>query len=159
LIYSKIEQKSSSGSFFKKAQHPAIIEKGVFDKVQEILGENKKTFTSSSQNKYNLLLRSIVKCGYCGSVMSSHYSIKNSQKYFYYKCTKVMHRDKEACPSKLLSAKELENAIVEKIKELSQDRSQLEETLKNANLVAQKEFEPLIEKNHFFRYELKILGF
>ena len=125
---------------------PAIIEKEVFDKVQEILGENKKTFTSPSQNKYNLLLRGLVRCGYCGSVMSSHYSIKNGQKYFYYKCTRVMHRNKKACPSKPLSAREFENAIVEKIKELSQDRSQLEETLKNANLVAQKELEPLREK-------------
>ena len=78
--------------------------------------------------------------------MSPHYSIKNGQKYFYYKCTRVMHRDKKACPSKPLSAREFENAIVEKIKELSQDRKQLEETLKNANLVAQKELEPLREK-------------
>jgi len=129
-----------------KAQHPAIIEKEVFDKVQEILDSNKKTFTSPSQNKYNLLLRGLVKCGYCGSVMSSHYSIKNGQKYFYYKCTRVMHRDKKACPSKPLSAREFENAIVEKIKELSQERSQLEATLQNANLVAQKELEPLREK-------------
>jgi len=27
---------------FQEAPHPAIIEKEVFDKVQEILGENKK---------------------------------------------------------------------------------------------------------------------
>jgi len=78
--------------------------------------------------------------------MSSHYSIKNGQKYFYYKCTRVMHRDKYACPSKPLSAREFESAIIEKIKELSQDRNQLEETLKNANLIAQKELEPLREK-------------
>ena len=116
-----------------QGQHPPIIERDVFDKVQEILGKNKRTFTSPSQNKYNLLLRGLVRCGYCGSVMSSHYSIKNGQKYFYYKCTRVMHRDKKACPSKPLSAREFENAIVEKIKELSQDRGQLEETLKNAN--------------------------
>ena len=57
-----------------------------------------------------------------------------------------MHRDKKAYPSKPLSAKEFENAIVEKVKELSEDRKQLEETLKNANLVAQKELEPLREK-------------
>ena len=68
--------------------------------------------------------------------MSSHYSVKNGQKYFYYKCTRVMHRDKKACPSKPLSAREFESAIVEKIKELSQDRGQLKKTLKNANLVA-----------------------
>jgi len=60
-----------------------------------------------------------------------------------------MHRDKKACPSKPLSAREFENAIVEKIKELSQDRKQLEETLKNANLIAQKELEPLREKKMF----------
>jgi DNA repair exonuclease SbcCD ATPase subunit len=78
--------------------------------------------------------------------MSSHYSIKNGQKYFYYKCTRVMHRDKKACPSKPLGSREFENAIVEKIKGLSQDRSQLEETLQNANLVAQKELEPLRER-------------
>jgi hypothetical protein len=50
-----------------------------------------------------------------------------------------MHRYKDTCPSKLLSTRELENAVIEKIKELSQDRNQLEETLKNANFIAQKE--------------------
>ena len=60
-----------------------------------------------------------------------------------------MHRDKKACPSKPLSAREFESAIVEKIKELSQDKGQLKKTLKNANLVAQKELEPLIEKKMF----------
>ena len=78
--------------------------------------------------------------------MSSHYSDKNGQRYFYYKCTRVMHRNKEACLSKPLSARKFENAIIEKIKELSQDRRQLEETLKNANLVAHKELEPLRER-------------
>ena len=87
---------------------------------------------SKTEEKYFVYVR----CGYCGSVMSSHYSIKNGQKYFYYKCTRVMHRDKKACPSKPLSAREFENAIVEKIKELSQDRKQLVETLKNANYTA-----------------------
>jgi len=72
-------------------------------------------------------------------------------KYFYYKCTRVMHRDKKACSSKPLSAREFENAIVEKIKELSQDRKQLEETLKNANLVPQKELEPFKGKENPFR--------
>jgi len=60
-----------------------------------------------------------------------------------------MHRNKKACPSKPLSAREFENAIVEKIKELSQDGNQLEETLKNTNLVAQKELEPLRGKKSF----------
>jgi hypothetical protein len=75
--------------------------------------------------------------------MSSHYSVKNGLKYFYYKCTRVMHRDKEACPSKPLSAREFENAFIDKIKELSQDRGQLEASLENANLIAQEELKPL----------------
>jgi len=129
-----------------QGQHPPIIDRDVFDKVQEILGRNKKTFTSPSQNKYNFLLQGLVRCGECGSLMSSHYSVRNGQKYFYYKCTRIMHRDKKACPSKPLSAREFENAIVEKIKELSQDRDQLENTMKNANLIAQEELKPLKER-------------
>jgi site-specific DNA recombinase len=129
-----------------QGQHPPIIEKEVFDKVREILGMNKKTFTSPSQNKYNFLLQGLVRCGECGSLMSSHYSIKDGQKYFYYKCTRIMHRDREACPSKPLSAREFENAVIDKIKELSQDRDQLEATLQNANLVAQEELKPLRER-------------
>ncbi len=129
-----------------QGQHPPIIDKEIFDKVQEILGRNRKTFTSPSQNKYNFLLQGLVRCGECGSLMSSHYSVKNGQKYFYYKCTKVMHRNKEACLSKPLSAREFENAVIEKIKELSQDRSQLEATLQNANLVVQEELKPLRER-------------
>ena len=49
-----------------------------------------------------------------------------------------MHRDKKACPSKPLGSREFENATIEKIKELSKDRGQLKETLKNADLAAQK---------------------
>ena len=94
-----------------KGQHQAIIEEEIFNKVQEILHKNKKTFTSPHQNRYNFLLKGLIKCGECGSNMSSHYSIKNGQKYFYYKCTKVMHRDRHACPSKPLNAREFEKAV------------------------------------------------
>ena len=60
-----------------------------------------------------------------------------------------MHRDKEACSSKPLSAREIENAVIEKIKELSQDRIQLEATLQNANLIAQEDLKPLREREVF----------
>ena len=168
-----------------QGQHESIVDKDVFDKVQEILGKNRKTFTSPHQNKYNFLLQGLVKCGECGSVMSSHYSVnpvrelrpltvsadsgfkspsaykkgipptssmafsngvKRGKKYFYYKCTKIMHRYKRACLSKPLSAREFENAVITKINDLSRDRNQLKETLNNANLVARKELIPLREK-------------
>jgi len=60
LLINDNKYQDKSQVLFQKAPHPAIIEKKVFDKVQEILGENKKTFTSPSQNKYNLLLRGLI---------------------------------------------------------------------------------------------------
>lgn len=127
------------------------MEKEVFNKVQEILEENNKTFISPSQNKYNFLLRRLVRCGYCRSVMSSHYSIKNGQKYFYYKCTRVMHRDKKACPTDPLSTREFENTIFEKIKKLSQDRKQLEQTLKKSLSCCTEGIRIFKEKENPFR--------
>jgi len=61
---------------------------------------------------------------------------------------KSKHKEK-SLSLKPLGSREFENAVIEKIKELSQDRSQLEETLKNINFVAQKGLEPLRKKKIF----------
>ncbi len=129
-----------------QGQHEAIIDKNIFDKVQSMLSKNKKTHTSSNQNKYDFLLHGLVKCSYCGSVMSSHYALKNDKKYFYYKCTRIMHRNRKACSSKPLSAREFEGVIVKKIRELSRDKNLLKVTIENANQNTRKELEPIKKK-------------
>ena len=74
--------------------HEAIIDKDLFDKVQEII---KNKFFEPKQ-KYQYLLRDLVYCGHCGNKMQYKYRsrtknhnkrLENPEKWWYYKCRTV----------------------------------------------------------------------
>lgn len=72
------------GGRFNENYAPAIIEKGQFDRVQEMLSRN--IYTAPTGNVY--LFTSLLVCADCGHCMCGH---RHSQKrdYYYYRCTQV----------------------------------------------------------------------
>jgi hypothetical protein len=84
-----------------------------------------------------------LKCGYCDSNLTTHYTLKNGDKFFYYKCTRIQHRDKTACLSKPLPAREFDNVMVESIGNMAKDNHLLKRILERSNRVVLKEIEEL----------------
>ena len=86
-----------------------IVDKKVFDQVQERLEKSKVDRQVNRVIKPTLSLLGITKCGICGSSLTSQ-SAKNG-KHIYYKCSKKIHGGASSCPSKDLPADVLENCI------------------------------------------------
>lgn len=99
---------------------PAIIDKEVFAKVQEMLKVNRKQ-PKHGWHYTDFLLTDKLFCGHCGKAMigESGYG-KLGVKYNYYKCS-TRKKDHNACRKSPIRQDRIEPLVLEKVKELLDD--------------------------------------
>ena len=97
-------------------EHQGIIDASLFHQVQHILKTNDERKKSPHQGKYPFLLKGLVRCAVCNSVMTPTFtSSRYGRRYFYYKCVAVNKLDKSACTIRSLHARELEQTVIDKL--------------------------------------------
>lgn len=126
-------------------EQAGIVEPALFEQVGKMLGAGRRMPNASSRNKYGFLLRGLVHCTHCRSVMTSTTAAPRGKTYRYYGCTDVNRRGREQCPVKAAPAAELEKFIVERIQELGADPTVLRESLEAAASDRRKE-KPQLEQ-------------
>ena len=107
-------------------QHSGIIAEGEWD-----LCENRKLRRAKQTNlgvphKSDLLLLGLVKCGNCGSYMTSSFGYKrdkkgNRRKYYYYRCSKQLKFGRSECSNGQINASQLEAFIFDWIRAFPQN--------------------------------------
>ena len=126
-------------------EQDAIIDKRVFREVQKLLQDNSQNGGAEAKNKHNALLRGLLRCGHCGASMAHTYTKKGNRLYRYYMCLTKIKRGKDACPTPSLPAQEIEDFVVEQIREVARDpvlqRQVFEEAVRQ-----QKKLIPKLEK-------------
>jgi len=96
---------------------PAIIDKELFEKVQERQRINKRRGASRTA-KYNYLLSGLVYCGVCGAAMSgARNRTRRIEVREYYRCCKKANHGYEKCSNRLIHARSLEQFILGKLKQ------------------------------------------
>lgn len=117
---------------------PPIIDKEIFDKVQERLNSHKRSSTKSKTNVEYLLTTKLF-CGNCKEMMVGISGTSKSKKiYNYYSCNGIR---KKICKKK--------NVQKEYIEELVINEARKKLTIKNINKIAKSIIEVLAkEKNH-----------
>lgn len=113
-------------------KHDGIIPAELWITVQSVLEENKatapRTATSSSA-----LLSGIIKCSKCGKSMKvsyGHVNKESGERYKYYICdTKDLSYGKR-CNNQNVRAEEIEKIVINKLKELTSDKSKAIEKIK-----------------------------
>jgi site-specific DNA recombinase len=113
-------------------EHEAIVEPEVFARAGQLLGSGRSVPNASSRNKHGFILRGLVHCIHCGSVMTTSTSAPRGKSYRYYECTDVHRRGRTACPVKSVPAAELERFVIERIHEVGSDPALLRETIESA---------------------------
>jgi site-specific DNA recombinase len=113
-------------------EHAAIIDPAVFQEVNERLAENGTTGGKEIRNKYGALLRGLLHCDACGTAMHHTYTAKAGRRYRYYVCATAQQRGWDACPSRSLSAQQIEDSVVERVRELARNPQVVAETLRQA---------------------------
>jgi site-specific DNA recombinase len=110
---------------YKKEIHPgehqAIVLPGVWQQVQDFLHQKGPTTTVRTES--HALLKGMLRCRPCGFAMAPSFASKNGgQRYRFYACVNALKRGRQACPSRYLPAQEIENLVVEQIREIATNR-------------------------------------
>lgn len=126
-------------------EHAGIVDPEVFAQANEYLGSGQSVPNASSRNKHGFLLRRLVHCTHCSSVMTSATAAPRGKSYRYYECTDVHRRGSTACPVRSVPAAELERFVIGRIQELGNDGALLEKTIECAQAERRAE-RPLLEQ-------------
>lgn len=110
----KIKVKERPRDEWVPIQIPQIIDKGTWEKAQNILKKSKTI--SKNRIKADFLLTPLLKCGICGGAMNGKSIASGNSVYRYYICTgKYKDIKEKGCEAMLIRAEDIENAIWDNI--------------------------------------------
>jgi site-specific DNA recombinase len=103
------EYPKNSGNWYK-GLHKAMVTQEEFDRVQDLLGDNRKRPRPLTRR---FAFTGLMRCGHCGAAITAEEKTKkqkngNEHYYVYYRCTK---RIDEKCPEKTVELDELSKQI------------------------------------------------
>ena len=113
-------------------EHPAIVDPGVFQQVQEALRRNGRTGGAPVRNQFGAVLKGLLRCGPCGCAMTPTHTTKGSRRYRYYACCTAQKRGAATCPSKSIPAEPIEQFVVDRIRGVGRDPALLRQVLGQA---------------------------
>lgn len=98
-------------------EHAAIVKTDVFEKVQAVLRAN-KTYSHEHQVERFALLRRMLRCGECGSLIQPAWTNNHGREYRYYTCAKRIKAGYRQCKLPTLPAGEIEAVVVDQLRAL-----------------------------------------
>jgi site-specific DNA recombinase len=93
-------------------EHAAIVERGVWERVQEMMTHRATFAQAKARNKHHALLSGVLHCDSCGTRMIYSYATARGRKYPYYLCLNAQRKGWAVCPSKRLPAQRIEDSIL-----------------------------------------------
>jgi site-specific DNA recombinase len=105
-----------------QGEHPAIVDEATFNRVAALL-KARRGGAGNSKNTFGFLLRGLIRCRACGSVMTSSCTTRKATVYRYYTCTAVARRGRAKCPVRAVPAEAIERFVVERIQTLGREPS------------------------------------
>ena len=91
-------------------EHEAVIDEGLFEKVQERIKYNRHDRKIRANAKCAGLLSQLLRCKSCDCPMIHTYSVKDKvKKYRYYVCIKAQKLGYATCPTRSVNAQEIED--------------------------------------------------
>ena len=126
-----------------QARHQAIVEMDLWNKVQSKLGRSLKMQRRYGRGPSHVFrLKSLVRCGQCGSYMTPYFGKCGDRVHHYYKCTR-MGDGSDRCTMRLVRADALEDVVLERLKRISGSPELAAQIVSNSNGVAQREADRL----------------
>jgi len=97
-------------------EHEAIVPKALFQKVQVTMKENRRTGGTSVRNNQGALLGGLLRCTACDASMIHSWTRRKGRLHRYYVCGKAQKRGWSTCPTKSVSATEIETFVVDNVR-------------------------------------------
>ena len=98
-------------------EHAPIIERPLWDRVHEIIGESPRKRAMRTRARTPALLKGLI-FGPTGAAMTPSRTRRNGKLYRYYVSTDVLKRDADSCPIRRVPAGEIENAVIDQLRGL-----------------------------------------
>ena len=98
-------------------EHAAIIERSLWDRVHDIIGESPRKRAMRTRAQTPALLKGLI-FGPTGAAMTPTHTRRKGKLYRYYVSTDVLKRDGEACPIRRVSAGRNRNAVIDQLRGL-----------------------------------------
>ncbi len=111
-------------------EHTAIVPKALFQRVQRLMAENGKHCGTGARNKHGALLRGLIHCATCGTVMSHQWTRKGPKLYRYYTCNRARKQGWAVCPTKSVPAGKIERFVVDRMRWIRTDPTLRDETFR-----------------------------
>ena len=120
-------------------EHPGLIRKSTFDRVQAILKKGQQASGEKVSNKYNFLLKGLLRCKACGTAYVPTTTRKGSKVYRYYACSGAQKNGFKTCPRPTLSAHKMEQLVAQQIRVIGQDPALQAEVLRQTKRATRAE--------------------
>jgi site-specific DNA recombinase len=98
------------------AEHPPIIDRRAWDRVQGMLTEKGRVRGSNTRRKTPALLKGLIRCGHCGKAMGITFAQRHGKQYRYYLCGRAAKNGYDSCPVRTVAAGVVEAAVMEQLK-------------------------------------------
>jgi len=116
-------------------KHEPIISEQLFNQVNEHLTTHApKRKNPRAPREHVYVLQSLVFCGQCGSHMTPKACSGSKRMNFYYQCTKNNHSVGTVCTMRYAPAEALEKAILEQVREIALNATEVERIVRDANV-------------------------
>lgn len=112
----KVKIRDEADWVIKENNHPAIISKELFERVQEIMSARSTAGKHADNETY--LLTGLLKCGHCKSNMKGMTSRHQQNKYVYYRYICSSYSLGYGCKHHAIHRDDIENLVIGQIKEL-----------------------------------------
>ena len=104
--------------------HEGIVDEGVFERVQRALRDNANPTGPMERlggsGSGGALLKGLLRCGVCGSLMTHSYTVRAGQaRYRYYRCSRLSKRGRRHCDCPSLPAYDTEAFVIDKIRPIA----------------------------------------
>jgi DNA invertase Pin-like site-specific DNA recombinase len=120
-------------------EHEAVVPRPLWDKAHVILGNNYRARGVETRTKTPALLRGILRCAHCGCAMGPTYTKKRGRFYRYYLCVHASKNGHDSCPTRSLSAGEIEHTVVDQLRAILRAPEFLAKTYRSARAQAEEQ--------------------
>jgi site-specific DNA recombinase len=117
---------------FYPGEHEAIIDRRTFDAAQAIIRENSKVRGAQTRAETPALLKSLLRCGHCGTSMGISFVKKRDKLYRYYVCVRAAKSGYDSCPVRSLPAAAAETAVIGQLRAIFRSPEMIARTYRSA---------------------------
>ncbi len=123
------------GEQIYKGLHESIVEEALFLRIERLTPDRTHPKTKIERP---FLLKGLIRCSYCGSYMTPHYTLKHrkdgsTHAVCYYRCTKTTHFNNQSCKIRHINADFAENWVISSLTQVTYNDVYLETTIEEIN--------------------------